>query len=106
MIDENRMITAPMLLKNKEDIPNITKNYVLIEDQSISGHTWDNMIQAINVMSEYGWKCINISTMHNISGIKSSHCYALMEKITKSVEDKTVKEELKPRIQIIPSKEP
>lgn len=105
MIDENRMITAPMLLKNKEDIPKITKNYVILENQTLTGSTWDDMIQAINVMSEHGWKCINISTMHNTSGIKSSHCYALMEKI-KSVEDKIGKEELDPRIHVIPSKEP
>ena len=83
MIDENKMIHAPILLRNQDDVPKITKKYVILFDQTISGFTWDNMIQAINLMSDYYWRCVNISTSLGsqvpITG-RAFYCYALMEK--------------------------
>ncbi len=84
MIDENKMIHAPKLLKNQEDIPKITKKYVILFDENRYGFTWNNMIQAINLMSEWGWRCINISTSPGSQAIitgRGFYHYALMEKM-------------------------
>ena len=80
MIEENKMIDATDILRNPSDIQKITKKYVILNDQAgLRRKTFDNMIQAINLMSEHAWGCVNISTMYVESG--ALLMYALMEKI-------------------------
>ena len=77
--DVNRMIDVKHLLGD-EYVFNIQKSsvkYVILFD-STTGKDLNNMVKAINVMSQNGWRCINITSSGGGGRIVM---YALMEKL-------------------------
>jgi len=57
------------------------KKYVIIMDHA-SGKIFNNMIKAINLFADKGWKCVNITVMASGERLGLTHViYALMEQI-------------------------
>lgn len=70
------MLFAPNIVSNPEIISEIDGKYQIIYDQSITDFKFDNLNEAICMMSEKGWRCVNITVFYD----KFRVMYALMEK--------------------------
>ena len=77
------MIFAPDIVKNPQIVDKIESRYQIIYDQSLTKPRLDNINEAINIMAEKGWKCINILPMNMPAVFKGAAIiiYALMEKL-------------------------
>jgi hypothetical protein len=65
---------------NEQLIENLTEKYVLIQDKAAS-FTFDNMIKAINLFAEKGWRCVNITAYSHGERLGLDNViFALMEK--------------------------
>lgn len=76
------MISAPVIVGNPEVIDKIENKYQIIFDQALTYPKFDNLNQAINIMAQKGWKCVNITSLNVAAGFKgtATFLYALMEK--------------------------
>ena len=81
-MSEAKMIFAPDIIKKPEVIDKIETKYQIIYDQALTNVKFDKLNQAINIMAQKGWKCVNITSM-NMPGVfkgAATILYALMEK--------------------------
>ena len=81
-MNDAKMIFAPDIIRNPEIIDKIENKYQIIYDQALTSPKFDKLNQAINIMVEKGWKCVNITAM-NLPGVfkgAATILYALMEK--------------------------
>jgi hypothetical protein len=69
-------IEAKEILKDLSKIQEIPGRYTIIYDSSQIGLAFDNLVRAINIMANSGWRCVNISSMKSVLG--SNAAYALM----------------------------
>ena len=74
-------ITAIEIVRDSEKVQLIAGKYIIIHDSSYHNVTFDNLVKAINIMANSGWKCVNITSMNNTKGLDTNMMYALMEKI-------------------------
>lgn len=66
---------------NEETIKGIGDSYVLLYDKS-HVYTFENLIKAINLFSDCGWTCINMSVATFGERLGEEHVmYALMKRI-------------------------
>jgi len=73
-------INVKNLKNNPELLGSIVDRYTILQDNSVVG-TCDNLLRAINVMAEKGWRCVNIAVYRDVAlGIVTVNFYALMEK--------------------------
>ena len=66
---------------NEQLIEKLTDvKYVLLQDKS-AGFSFDNMIKAINLFAEKGWKCVNITAYAHGERLGLDNVmYALLER--------------------------
>jgi len=84
--DAEVSLSAQDVLNNPSVLVSITNKYLIIHDRAVAGSTFDNLVIAINVMYEHGWRCINITSTQLSRGVGPSlprfeglFMYALME---------------------------
>lgn len=75
-MDESKAIAAADVVKNPDDVLGLVQRYILLRDQSIFKSSFDNMIQALNILANYGWEPI-----HMFYADSSSQMFALLENI-------------------------
>lgn len=56
---DDKPISASDIVKNPEIVYQFTNYYVLIKDTSVMA-TYKNLIEAVNLMAEYGWEAVSI----------------------------------------------
>ncbi len=66
MADETKPISATDIVTDPAMIRGLLSEYVIIKDMSMMG-TYKNLIEAINIFSEYGWETVSM-THDNSSG--------------------------------------
>lgn len=60
-IDEGKPISASELVKEPEMIHGFLQEYIIIRDMSPLS-SYKNLIEAINLLGEYGWESLGIAT--------------------------------------------
>lgn len=60
MADETKPITAKEIVKNPNLIMGFMSEYIMIKDTSMMT-TYKNMIEAINILGDYGWETVSMS---------------------------------------------
>ncbi|MGJ3237205.1 MAG: hypothetical protein ACFE0Q_00720 [Anaerolineae bacterium] len=71
MLDETKPIAAKEIVDDPDQIHHFIQQYVLLKDTSML-MTFKNLIEAINIMGEYGWESVGLS------GDSSGNMYALI----------------------------
>ena len=82
------MLDASEIIRNANILTNIHSKYVLVFDRSVASFTFDNLVIAINLMAEKGWRCVNVTVSPTVRGagpalrigLEGINMYALMEK--------------------------
>lgn len=60
MADETKPITAKEIVEDPQLIMGFMYEYVMIKDTSMLS-TYKNMIEAINVLGDFGWETVSMS---------------------------------------------
>jgi len=60
MADESKPINAKEIVDNPQIVLGFMSEYVMIKDSSMLS-TYKNLIEAINILGEYGWETISMS---------------------------------------------
>jgi len=70
------------IIENPDKYASYPYKYLLIRDQSTQG-SYVNLIKAINLLAERGWRCLNVTSGIDIKPMSNvfQDMYALMEKI-------------------------
>jgi hypothetical protein len=81
-IDPSTTIEAFKIVYEPTIVDQINGKYTMLFDFSLVGDKFDNLIKAINVMADKGWKCVNTTSFNQAGTIFSTKnlMYALMEK--------------------------
>jgi excinuclease UvrABC ATPase subunit len=57
MLDESKAIKAKEIVDNPDDVFALNRSHIMISDQSV-GATFSNMVDAINILYEFGWEVV------------------------------------------------
>ena len=60
MADETKPITAKKIVDDPNLIMGLVSEYIMLKDTSMMT-TYKNMIEAINILGDYGWETISMS---------------------------------------------
>jgi hypothetical protein len=61
-----------------EAIDPIEDKYVIIQDQTVIHSKLNNMVEAINMMAEKNWRCVNITSTQATGGFAPIYMFALI----------------------------
>jgi hypothetical protein len=64
MLDVTKAIKAKNIVDNPDDAYALNRSHIILSDQSV-GATFSNMVDAINIMYDFGWEVVSSTTNTN-----------------------------------------
>lgn len=59
-MDETKAIQASDIVKAPDEVLGLMQHYILVRDQSVFRSSFENMIQALNILADYGWEPVQM----------------------------------------------
>ena len=75
--EDFKMIKAVDVISKKNDVVKLKGKFRTVWDQSMTGLTWDNLEEALNILGEYGWRPVTSA----ISEKNSRIIYVILERV-------------------------